>query len=128
MSIPSHKNKKSPMLVIGKALLFAGLQFSLGSVEMSSKFSVKNFSTSQEVLNHAADALTDYLVVALLWIVGTSLVFYSNYGFFGLVANILANIVIVLWITLSYIGAFKLAAKANNLVVPKLFRNRHGDV
>ena len=116
------------MLVIGKALLFAGLQFSLGSVEMSSKFSVKNFSTSQEVLNHAADALTDYLVVALLWIVGTSLVFYSNYGFFGLVANILANIVIVLWITLSYIGAFKLAAKANNLVVPKLFRNRHGDV
>jgi hypothetical protein len=32
------------MKMIGEAILLASIQFSIGSVEMSSKFSVKNFS------------------------------------------------------------------------------------
>lgn len=118
------RHKKSPMLIVGKALLFAGLQFSLGSVEMSSKFSVKNFSTTQKILNQAADALTDYIIVSIFWIVGTSLVFLSNYGLFGLMCNVIANLVVILWIIISYKSAFKSAAKHNHLEIPKLFRKR----
>ena len=39
---------------IGEAILFASIQFSIGSVEMSSKFSVMNFSKDQETLQNAA--------------------------------------------------------------------------
>ena len=38
---------------IGEAILFASIQFSIGSVEMSSKFSVMNFSKDQETLQKA---------------------------------------------------------------------------
>ena len=118
------KDCKSPMLIIGKALLFAGIQFSLGSVEMSSKFSVKNFSTTQDTLNQAVDALSDYLIVALIWLIGTAFVFYSSYGSLGLIASILSNVAIIAWIVLSYFASFRYAAKKNNLTVPKLFRKR----
>ena len=51
---------------VGEAIVFASIQFSIGSVEMSSKFSVMNFSKDQETLQNAAYALTDYLKIALL--------------------------------------------------------------
>jgi hypothetical protein len=57
---------KTPTLIIGKAILFASLQFAIGSVEMSSKFSVKNFATDQTTLQNAANALSDYLIVSLI--------------------------------------------------------------
>jgi hypothetical protein len=115
------KEKKSAMLIIGKALLFSGIQFSLGSVEMSSKFSVKNFSKDQETLDNAVRALRDYDIIAVLWTVGNCLVFYANYGLFGLMASLITNIIFILWINLSYYVAFREAAKANNLKVPSLF-------
>ena len=119
--------KKGLGLVIGKALLYASLQFAIGSVEMSSKFSVKNFAKDQVTLNHAADALTDYLFVAVIWTIGCSLVLYSNYGVRGLLASVVANLAIVIWITLSYLSSFRYAAKKYDLVVPKLFRSRNQD-
>jgi hypothetical protein len=45
--------------MFGEAILLASMQFAIGSVEMSSKFSVKNFSKDQETLQNAADALSD---------------------------------------------------------------------
>ena len=45
--------------LIGKSILFASMQFAIGSVEMSSKFSVKNFSKDQDTLQNAADALDE---------------------------------------------------------------------
>lgn len=109
------------MLIIGKALLFAGIQFSLGSVEMSSKFSVKNFSKDQETLDNAVKALRDYDIVALIWTIGTCLVFYANYKWLGLFASLITNLVFVLWINLSYYASFRFAAKKYNLKVPSLF-------
>ena len=38
---------KDNIVMIGEAILLASMQFSIGSVEMSSKFSVKNFSKDQ---------------------------------------------------------------------------------
>ena len=44
MDIQEHiARKKSIVTIIGKAILFASMQFAIGSVEMSSKFSLKNF-------------------------------------------------------------------------------------
>lgn len=108
--------------VLGKAILFASMQFAIGSVEMSSKFSVKNFSKDQETLQNAADALSDYILIAILWTIGTSFLFYSNYKVKGLIVNIVANVFIIMWIVLSYFKAFREAAQKGNLKLPVLFK------
>ncbi len=109
------------MKVIGKSILFASMQFAIGSVEMSSKFSVKNFSKDQATLQNAADALSDYMIIAVFWTLGTSLVFFANHGIQGLIANILCNVAIMVWIYASYMVAFRHAAEANRLQMPKMF-------
>lgn len=114
-------SKKSTNLIIGKALLFAGIQFSLGSVEMSSKFSVANFAKDQETLDNAAKSLRDYIIIAAIWTVGNCLIFSANYGTLGLIASFITNLIFVLWIVLSYIQTFKKAANKNGLKVPNIF-------
>jgi len=106
---------------IGEAILFASIQFSIGSVEMSSKFSVMNFSKDQETLQNAAYALTDYLKIALLWTIGTSLIMYSNFGYTGLTTNIIINGIIVGWIIYSYHICFQKAAEKHKLKYPVIF-------
>ena len=124
-TVSDHKRKRSIAYILGKAILFASMQFAIGSVEMSSKFSVKNFSKDQETLNNAADALSDYLIIGLVWTIGTSLIFMANYGTQGVVFNVLSNAVIIYWIYYSYMSAFKMAAKTSELQEPKLFRTWH---
>ncbi len=122
-TVSDHKRKRSIAYILGKAILFASMQFAIGSVEMSSKFSVKNFSKDQETLNNAADALSDYLIIGLVWTIGTSLIFLANYGAQGVTFNVLSNAVIIYWIYYSYMSAFKMAAKTNGLKEPRLFRS-----
>ena len=114
-------DRKDIYKIIGKSILFASMQFAIGSVEMSSKFSVKNFSKDQETLQHAADALRDYIIIGFLWTIGTCLIFYTSYGVFGIVVNLITNLLIVLWIYLSYLQSFKSASIKNNLQMPKIF-------
>ena len=106
---------------LGEAILFASIQFSIGSVEMSSKFSVMNFSKDQETLQNAAYALTDYLKIAVLWCVGTSLIMFSNYSYVGLATNIFINGIIVGWIIYSYHICFLKAAEKYKLEYPTIF-------
>lgn len=106
---------------IGEAIIFSSIQFSIGSVEMSSKFSVMNFSKDQETLQNAAYALTDYLKIALLWTIGTSLIMYSNSSYVGVTANIITNVIIVGWIIYSYHICFQKAAEKYNLKYPNIF-------
>jgi hypothetical protein len=121
--LQTPEKKRSTFYIIGKAILFASMQFAIGSVEMSSKFSVKNFSKDQETLNNAADALSDYIMIGALWTIGTSFIFYANYGFMGAFWNIATNLAIIAWIYISYIKAFKSAADKYGLKEPKLFNN-----
>jgi hypothetical protein len=111
-------NNKEYYEVFGEAILLASMQFAIGSVEMSSKFSVKNFAKDQETLQNAVDALSDYLKIAIMWTFGLSILFYARYDVIGIVMSILTNAVIVCWIYYSYVNAFKVAAKENNLKVP----------
>ena len=113
-------NSKEYYEVFGEAILLASMQFAIGSVEMSSKFSVKNFAKDQETLQNAVDALSDYLKIAIMWTFGLSILFYARYDIVGVIMSILTNAIIDLWIYYSYINAFKIAARENNLKVPRV--------
>lgn len=110
--------------IIGKSILLSSIGFSVASVEMSSKFSVRNFSKDQETLQRASDALDAYNLVGGVWALGVCLLMYGQYGKVGLIASIITNLAVLFWINLSYIYAFKQAAKSENLKFPKiLFSN-----
>lgn len=116
-----HINGHLHSEAIGQSILLASMQAAIGSVEMSSKFSVLSFAKDQDTLQRAADALTSYLIIAAVWALGTSMILFSEFGMIGLMYSMLTNAVIVGWIFLSYWKAFKIAACRNNLQMPKLF-------
>lgn len=109
---------KENMIMLGEAILLASMQFSIGSVEMSSKFSVKNFSKDQETLQNAADALSDYLKIGIMWTIGLSIMFYARYDKVGFAISIIMNMLIIAWIYFSYTKAFDIACANNNLKCP----------
>lgn len=104
--------------LFGEAVLLASMQFAIGSVEMSSKFSVKNFSKDQDTLQNAADALSDYLRIAIFWTIGLSVLFWARYDMVGIWMALITNLLIVAWIYYSYLHSFEVAAKAYNLQMP----------
>lgn len=107
--------------IIAKAIFYASIQSSLGSVEMSSKFSVMNFSKDQETLQRAADALRSYIIIAVIWTIGTILALYASHGWCGAWIGLAANAVMMGWIIISYVKAFSEAAKRYNLKPPTIF-------
>ena len=117
-----YERKKSLVTVMGKAILFASMQFAIGSVEMSSKFSVKNFSKDQQTLQHAADALSDYIYIGIFWTMGTCMMFYGSYGMRGAIVNLLANMLIMFWIISSYKRSFQYACVTSKLDMPIMFK------
>jgi H+/gluconate symporter-like permease len=108
--------------VIGKSILLAGFLVALASVEMSSRFSVLNFSKSDEILQNAANALSAFMFIGTVWAFGSTLVLYSSYETIGMVAGIISNGVIMAWVYFSYKAAFDRAARENNLTPPKMFQ------
>jgi hypothetical protein len=110
-----NTNDKSIIKLIGESILFASIQFSIGSVELSSKFSVKNFAKDDETLNNAIAALHDYVIIASVWTVGVCMLLYSSNGYLGIVFGLLSNFIIISWIYFSYIYAFKAAAEKYDL-------------
>jgi hypothetical protein len=108
--------------ILGNAILLASIQASIGSVEMSSKFSVINFSKDPETLQAASDALTGYIIIAIIWMFGAVLISYGQYGLMGLVTSFIANMIMILWILLSYAAAFNTASKRHGVKFPKLFK------
>lgn len=106
-------DKKQTIKMLGEAILFSSINFSIGSVEMSSKFSVKNFSKDQETLQNACDSLVDFVKIGLIWTVGVIMLLYGRYGFWGAISGIITNLIIMLWIWFSYMDAFKNVVKSN---------------
>lgn len=112
-------NKKT-LEALGESILLSSISFSVASVEMSSKFSVKNFSKDQETLQNAADALMDYMKIGILWAVGCMMVLYAKYGNEGLLYSATMNAIILIWVYFSYKKAFQCAVDKYNLVMPSL--------
>ena len=109
---------KEYLILFGEAILLASMQFAIGSVEMSSKFSVRNFSKDQETIQNAADALSDYLRIGLLWTFGLTMLFYAKHDKIGAIIALITNLLIIAWIYFSYLTSFEYAAKVNNLNIP----------
>lgn len=116
------ESSKKFFKLMGNAILLASIQASIGSVEMSSKFSVVNFSKDQATLQGAADALTGYLLIGGIWMIGAILINYGQYGWPGFWASLVSNLVIIGWIVISYIQAFNIAVKRYGLKFPKILR------
>lgn len=106
------------LLLFGEAILLASMQFAIGSVEMSSKFSVRNFSKDQETLQNAADALSDYLRIGIMWTIGLTILFYAKHGKVGAMIALITNLLIIAWIYYSYLNAFDYASQTNKLKEP----------
>jgi len=129
MSKKEDDTTKKLFKMLGESILYGSIQFSIGSVEMSSKFSVKNFSTNQETLQNAADALMDYIKISFIWTLGVTLLLYSKYGWKGAISSIISNLIVVIWIYYSYMDAFKIAVKKKpelkmpilNLITPSIY-------
>lgn len=119
-----RKKKSAAIKGVGNAILLASIQASIGSVEMSSKFSVVNFSKDQMTLQAAADALTGYIIIAIIWTVGAVFLGYGHYGWFGFASSLIANLVMMGWIVGSYCVSFQVASKRYGLEFPKLMRIR----
>jgi len=107
--------------MLGSSILLASIQASIASVEMSSKYSVINFSKDQTTLQAAANALTGYMIISFIWLTGSAMISYGQYSYMGLITSVVANLVLVGWIYFSYIYAFQVAARRYNLKMPKLF-------
>lgn len=107
--------------LIGESVFYSSIQAAIGSVEMSSKFSVINFCKDQETLQNAADSLKNYMFVAGMWTIATMLVMYGKYGIIGAIIGFISNMLYVGWIYLSYVHAFDKAAQKYNLQFPTIF-------
>lgn len=107
--------------VVGKSILLAGFLVSLGSVEMSSRFSVMNFSKDSDTLQRAADALSAFIVIGTLWSIGSTAVLYASYNWVGFWSGIISNGMILAWIYFSYMEAFRKASVRYNLEMPQMF-------
>ncbi len=114
----NNNSNNNILLLFGEAILLASMQFAIGSVEMSSKFSVRNFSKDQETLQNAADALSDYLRIGFFWTFGLTILFYAKHDKMGAIIALLTNLLIIAWIYYSYLVSFEYATKANNLKMP----------
>jgi hypothetical protein len=86
------------------------------------KHSIDDINNNQDTLQNAADALSDYLIIGLLWTIGTCLIFYANYKWNGVIINTSINLAIVYWIYWSYIKSFNSACDKYQLEKPIMFK------
>lgn len=119
--MPLSKGQKMAK-VVGKSILLAGFLVALGSVEMSSRFSVMNFSKDDDTLQRAADALSAFVVIGMMWALGSTAVLYASYKWVGFWSGIVSNGLILSWIYFSYMAAFRKASKRHDLKMPVMFQ------
>lgn len=113
-------NKNKTAKIIGHALFFGALQLSLSTIELIPRLMIHSHNT-QEALNNACKSLRDYMIIGISWTIATCLVMYAQYGFFGLFAGLVCNMVYICWIFFSYRNAFRKNAEKNGLTVPNIF-------
>lgn len=114
-----NKHSNPNLELAGQAILLSSIGFSIASVEMSSKFSVKNFSKDQRTMQAASTALDTYNTVGVLWAIGVTLMLWGSYGKPGLVWGVITNVAVLVWINASYLHAFSQACRQNRVKFPR---------
>lgn len=117
-------SNKELIKIISKSLFYSAIIFSLGSVEMSSKFSVINFAKDQKTLDRARDALESFIYVSAVWIMATVLSLYASHGFCGAAFALLFGVLITGSIIWSYFKSFEQAANEYKLQYPETFTKK----
>jgi hypothetical protein len=120
-SIISAGGKSEWPKILGQAIFYSSIQAAIGSVEMSSKFSVMNFAKDDQTLLGAASALNQYMIIGIAWMIGTCLVLYSQYGMKGIIAGIICNMIYIGWIWFSYKKTLHDAAIKYGITEPPYF-------
>ena len=119
---PIHKMlNREDLKAIGESILLAALQFAIGSVEMSSKFSILNFTKDQPTLNNAVYSLRSYVIIGVIWMIGNIMLLTGMDGFLGGASAFIFNAIVLVWIVGSYYIAFKSVAKKYNLKLPNFW-------
>ena len=121
MSSKQVKKKRKTAKMFGMAIFYSSIQAAIGSVEMSSRFSVINFSKDQSTLQNAANALKSYLIMASIWTLATVLVMFAQFGWLGALVGTVANFAYMLWIYISYLQAFRKATQRYGLHMPRVW-------
>jgi len=107
--------------LLSSALFLSSVQFSIGSVLLSSTYSVRNFSKDQDTLNNGCGALKEYETVAFIWMIIVALFLVYSHGLKGLIIGLIFNILVIGWIHWRYCIAFKDACKKHNLRHPNVW-------
>jgi hypothetical protein len=106
--------------MVGKSLFLASGQASIGSVLLSSAYSVKNFSKDQKTLQSAATALRAYIIMSCVWTIASMLTLYASNGCTGSAIALLLNLAMIGWIILTYYMAFTEAVMEFQLQMPRV--------
>jgi hypothetical protein len=106
--------------LLGAALVFAILQFSISNVQIIHKFVVSKVNTQDDLENLAEDVKV-YLVIAIIWTIATMLILYEEYGNLGILFGFVTNFIIIMWIYLSYRHAVRTAIKKHDLQSISIF-------
>lgn len=117
-------SNKELVNIISSSLFYSAIIFSLGSVEMSSKFSVINFAKDQATLDRARDALESFIYVSAVWIIATVLSLYASHGYCGAAFALLFGCLITASIIWSYFKSFEQAANEYKLKYPETFSKK----
>ena len=84
--------------IAGKVLVSATVQLSLGSLELPSRFMIRSLIRTQEAVDATISEMYSYIVIGLLWAIGTTILMYVQHYYAGAVANILVNLLCIWWI------------------------------
>jgi hypothetical protein len=107
--------EKNLSKVIGKSLFYASIQVAISSMEMGSKYVVKDFIKDQRTLDEMISSLKTYIIVGVIWLTATAFILHSDYGMTGLVCGVIANLVIMSWLYVGYYRTIRKAARKYNL-------------
>lgn len=111
---------KGDMYIIGKSMLFASVQVAFASIELDSKFAIREIKT-QERLDDAITALKSYLVISIFWTISNICILYSLYGVKGAFYSFISNMTIIIWIMITYKKLFKHLSEKYELYCSNLF-------
>lgn len=84
--------------IAGKVLVSATVQLSLGSLELPSRFMIRTFTRTQEAVDATVSEMYSYIVIGLLWTIGTTILMYVQHYYIGAVLNMTVNLLAMWWI------------------------------
>lgn len=98
-------------IIIGKATVYATIQIAFANFIMGSVASIKTRLHTTESISIYRDYLKRYLIVALIYSLGTSVMLYETYHWKGAIIGFIANAIMVIWILYFYHDSIAHASK-----------------